>query len=118
MKRRKKYASKCRKNTSDYDSSSGNGIFYKGISLPVFPGRKEDPADGPVSGNVLPPAVIGMLVVYCLKDVHVTSYSYGIPEAISVVTVVLLHLWKRNNLLSIGVGTVLYMFLVQVVFAA
>lgn len=69
-------------------------------------------------GKVLPPAVIGMLVIYCLKEVQLTAYPYGIPEAVSVAAVVLLHLWKRNNLLSIGAGTVLYMFLVQAVFTA
>jgi branched-subunit amino acid transport protein AzlD len=68
-------------------------------------------------GKVLPPAVIGMLVIYCLKAVSITSYPYGLPEFISVAVVILLHVWKRNNLLSIGVGTVLYMVLVQAVFA-
>ena len=67
-------------------------------------------------GKVLPPAVIGMLVIYCLKAVSITSYPYGLPEFISVAVVILLHVWKRNNLLSIGVGTVLYMVLVQAVF--
>ena len=62
--------------------------------------------------------MIGMLVIYCLKEVQLTAYPYGIPEAVSVAAVVLLHLWKRNNLLSIGAGTVLYMFLVQAVFTA
>ena len=93
-------------------------FFTRVFPFLFFPEGKKIPPMVQYLGNVLPPAVIGMLVVYCLKDVHVTSHSYGIPEAISVVTVVLLHLWKRNNLLSIGVGTVLYMFLVQVVFAA
>ena len=67
-------------------------------------------------GKVLTPAVIGMLVVYCLKSTPVLRAPYGIPELISVVVVVVLHIWKRNNLISIGVGTVLYMFLVQVIF--
>ena len=67
-------------------------------------------------GKVLPPAVIGMLVIYCLKAVSITSYPYGLPEFIAVAVVILLHVWKRNNLLSIGVGTVLYMVLIQAVF--
>lgn len=67
-------------------------------------------------GKMLPPAVIGMLVVYCFKGVTLTAFPFGIPEAIAGITVVVLHIWKRNNLLSIGVGTVLYMFLIQVVF--
>ena len=67
-------------------------------------------------GRVLTPAVIGMLVIYCLKDTPIVSAPHGIPEAAAVLAVVLLHLWKRNNLLSIGGGTILYMFLVQAVF--
>lgn len=67
-------------------------------------------------GKVLPYAIMGMLVVYCLKDVSFLSYPYGIPELLGCVLVALLHLWKRNSLLSIGVGTVFYMVLVQLVF--
>ena len=55
-------------------------------------------------------------VFYCLKAVSITSYPYGLPEFIAVAVVILLHVWKRNNLLSIGVGTVLYMVLIQAVF--
>ena len=66
--------------------------------------------------KVLPFAIIGMLVVYCMKDVKFLQYPYGLPELISCVAVALLHIWKRNSLLSIGVGTVLYMLLVQLVF--
>ena len=82
----------------------------------LFPEQKEPPAVVAYLGKVLPPAVIGMLVIYCLKAVSITSYPYGLPEFISVAVVILLHVWKRNNLLSIGVGTVLYMVLVQAVF--
>lgn len=67
-------------------------------------------------GKILPPAVIGMLVVYCFKGISFTGFPFAIPEIAAGITVVVLHVWKRNNLLSIGVGTVLYMFLVQVVF--
>ncbi len=66
-------------------------------------------------GNVLPYAVIGLLVVYCLKDVP-GSGIYGLPEAIAILFIVFLHKWKKNTLLSIGGGTVLYMLLVQMVF--
>ena len=61
-------------------------------------------------------AIIGMLVVYCLRNTVVVEAPHGIPELIAVVVTAGLHVWKRNNLLSIGVGTVLYMFLIQVVF--
>ena len=67
-------------------------------------------------GQVLPFAIMGMLVVYCLKGVTLTSAPYGIPEAIGCAVVALLHIWKRNTLLSIGAGTVCYMLLVQFVF--
>ena len=67
-------------------------------------------------GSVLPFAVMGMLVVYCMKDVAFLAPPYGIPELLSCLVVALLHLWKRNSLLSIGIGTVLYMALVQLVF--
>ena len=67
-------------------------------------------------GKVLPCAIMGMLVVYCLKDVSFLSAPFGLPEVIGIVIVALLHLWKRNSLLSIGVGTVSYMLLVQLVF--
>lgn len=69
-------------------------------------------------GDVLPYSVMAMLVVYCLKGVSVLSGSHGIPEAISIGCVVGLHKWKHNTLLSIVVGTVVYMLLVQLVFTA
>lgn len=67
-------------------------------------------------GKVLPCAIMGMLVVYCLKEVTPLAYPYGIPELLGIVFVAALHLWKRNSLLSIGAGTVFYMILVQIVF--
>lgn len=67
-------------------------------------------------GKVLPYSIMGMLVVYCLKDVAITAVPFGIPEAISCAVVTGLHVWKRNTLLSIGTGTVVYMMLVQFVF--
>ena len=85
------------------------------IPFLVFPKGKEVPSIIHYLGKVLTPAVIGMLVVYCLKGTQIMAAPHGIPELISVMTVAVLHIWKRNNLLSIGVGTVLYMFLIQVV---
>ena len=67
-------------------------------------------------GKVLPYSIMGMLVVYCLKDVAITAVPFGIPEAIGCAVVTGLHVWKRNTLLSIGAGTVVYMMLVQFVF--
>ena len=81
----------------------------------IFPEGKEPPEFIRHLGNVLPYAVIGLLVVYCLKDVP-GSGNYGLPEAIAILFIIFLHKWKKNTLLSIGGGTVLYMLLVQMVF--
>lgn len=67
-------------------------------------------------GKVLPYAAIGLLVVYCLRNINFTTTPNGLPEAIAVVSIIILHYWKENTLLSIGVGTVIYMVLVQSVF--
>lgn len=67
-------------------------------------------------GNLLPNAIMAMLVVYCLKNVSFTADSHGIPEALAVFLVVVLHKWKHNMLLSILGGTAAYMVLVQAVF--
>ena len=77
---------------------------------------KETPEYINYLGKYLPYSVMAMLVVYCLKDVSVTSKPYGIPELIGVLVVAGLHIWKRNTLLSIVTGTVIYMVLKQLVF--
>ncbi|MGN0978820.1 MAG: branched-chain amino acid transporter permease [Candidatus Avoscillospira sp.] len=82
----------------------------------LFGGSKKVPAFVSYLGRVLPYAIMGMLVVYCLKDVSLVQAPHGLPELLAVLAVVGLHLWKRNALLSIGAGTVLYMLLVQLVF--
>lgn len=82
----------------------------------VFRSDKPTPKYIQYIGNALPPAIFGMLVIYCLKDVSLFGGSHGIPEAIAIVAVIALHLWKRNMLLSIAGGTVCYMLLVQFVF--
>lgn len=82
----------------------------------VLGGKKQTPAFITWLGKVLPFAIMGMLVVYCLKGVSVLSAPHGIPELISCLLVALLHVWKRNTLISIVGGTVCYMLLVQAVF--
>ncbi len=67
-------------------------------------------------GKVLPAALIGMLVVYCMKDVSFLASPFGLPEILGCAAVALLHIWKRSTLLSIGGGTVFYMLLVQFIF--
>lgn len=81
----------------------------------IFPEGKTPPKYIAYLGTVLPYAVIGLLVVYCLKDAFPGTF-YAIPEAIAILFIVILHRWKKNTLLSIGGGTILYMFLVQMVF--
>jgi branched-subunit amino acid transport protein AzlD len=91
-------------------------LATRAIPFILFPEGKEVPKAVGYLGKVLPPAVIGMLVVYCFKSIEISSAPFGMPEIIAGIAVVLLHIWKRNNLLSIGTGTVLYMVLVQYVF--
>ncbi len=83
----------------------------------LFPEGKKRPAFIDYLCRYLPAAIMGMLVVYCLKNVSLLSPPYGIPELIALAAVVLFHLWKRNSLISIFGGTALYMLLVQVVFS-
>lgn len=81
-----------------------------------FPPGKPVPPYIRYLGKVLPSAVFGLLVIYCLKNVSFFTGSRGIPEIISIAVVTGLHLWKRQMLLSIAGGTVCYMILVQSVF--
>lgn len=69
-------------------------------------------------GQALPSAIIGFLVVYCLKDVTVIVRPYGLPELVAILFVIVLQAWKRNALISIGAGTAIYMVLVQFVVLA
>jgi len=82
----------------------------------IFPKNRTTPKFVTYLGKYLPAAVIGMLVIYCIKDVDIMSGAHGLPELISIAVIVLLHVWRRQVLLSVGVGTVLYMLLVQFVF--
>lgn len=82
----------------------------------LFPGDKPTPKYIQYLGKVLPGAVFGLLIIYCLKNVSLFGGSHALPELISIALVVLLHLWKRQMLLSIAAGTVCYMLLVQLVF--
>ena len=82
----------------------------------IFGGKKEVPKWVSFLGNSLPPAIIATLVVYCLKEINFFSGNHGFPELIAVSVVALLHIWKKNTLISIGFGTIIYMILIQVVF--
>ena len=82
----------------------------------IFKNSKRDNPYINYLGRVLPYSTVGFLVVYCLKDVNFRGSTYGIPEAIAIVCIIALHYWKENALLSIGVGTGIYMILLQIVF--
>ena len=79
----------------------------------LFPAGKPTPARVRYLGTVLPSAVFGLLVIYCLKDVSFTTGTHGLPELLSMGMVILLHLWKRQFLLSMAGGTLFYMVMVQ-----
>lgn len=79
-------------------------------------GNRKTPAFITYLGHVLSCAVMGMLVVFCFKNVSLLKAPFGVPELIAAAIVVGLHVWRRNTLLSILAGTVSYMFLVQLVF--
>ncbi len=91
-------------------------VLTRFLPFIIFPAGKEMPKIIKYLGKVLPAAVFGFLVVFCLKNVEILSGSHGIPELIAVAVVVLLHLWKRQMLLSILGGTAVYMLLIQLVF--
>ncbi len=82
----------------------------------IFPAGKPTPKYIQYLGKALPAAIFGMLVIYCLKNINLLDGSHGIPEAISILLVIVLHLWKRQMLLSIAGGTICYMLLVQFLF--
>lgn len=91
-------------------------ILLRFLPFWIFGNHRQTPPLISYLGQVLPYAIMGMLVVYCLKGANLLAAPYALPELLSCAAVVLLHLWKRNTLLSIGAGTVCYMVLIQLVF--
>ena len=91
-------------------------IVLRFLPFVIFGRKKEIPGYITYLSGVLPYAIMGMLVVYCLRSISWLSAPHGAPELIAIAAVAGLHLWKRNVLLSIAGGTVLYMVLVQAVF--
>ena len=95
---------------------TGATLLTRALPFLVFGGKKTPPRIILYLGRVLPCAIMGMLVVYCLRNASLTAPPFGAAEALGVLAAVLLHLWKRNSLISIAGATVLYMVLVQAVF--
>lgn len=91
-------------------------VITRFLPFILFPAGKQTPKFVDFLGKTLPFATMGLLVVYCLKGVSVTAAPHGLPELLAVLLIVVLHRLKGNSLLSIGAGTIFYMFLVQAVF--
>lgn len=88
-------------------------VLTRFLPFLLFPAGKPTPKYIQYLGKVLPSAVFGLLVIYCLKNVSIFTGSHGIPELLSIALVAALYLWKRQMLLSIAGGTICYMLLVQ-----
>ena len=91
-------------------------LMLRFLPFLVFGGKRETPPYIVYLGNVLPYAIMGMLVIYCLRGISFTAAANFLPELIACAVVVLAHVWERNTLLSIISGTVCYMLLIQFVF--
>ena len=92
-------------------------VITRFLPFVLFPESKQPPRIVDYLGEVLPYAMTGLLVVYSLKNVRPLSGSHGVPEALAIVVIVALHVWRRNMLLSIAGGTAVYMLLIQTAFA-
>lgn len=91
-------------------------MFTRFAPFIVFSAKRETPSYIKYLGKVLTGAALGLLVVYCLKDVKLLSGTHGLPEFIALAATAALHIWRRNMLASIAVGTAVYMLLVNFVF--
>lgn len=86
------------------------------LPFAIFSDQRPTPAYIRYLGKVLPGAVFGLLIVYCLRDVNFSAGTHGLPELAAIAVTACLHLWKRKMLLSIAGGTICYMLLIQMVF--
>jgi branched-subunit amino acid transport protein AzlD len=91
-------------------------VLTRALPFLLFPENRQIPKYIKYLADILPYTIIGMLVVYCLKDISFTQSPHALPEAISITLIAILHIWKKNTLLSIGGGALFYMVLIQYVF--
>lgn len=91
-------------------------IVLRFLPFVIFGRGKKTPAYITYLSSVLPYAIMGMLVIYCLRNISIVTAPHGMPEFLAAAVVIGLHIWKRNTLLSIIAGTVIYMLLVQIIF--
>lgn len=96
--------------------SGGVTLLIRAFPFLLFGRNKELSPNISYLGNILPFAAMGILIVYCLRNVMWLQSPHGLPEVVAIIVVALLHIWKRNNLISIGIGTAFYMILVQQIF--
>ncbi|MCR5045302.1 MAG: AzlD domain-containing protein [Treponema sp.] len=89
-------------------------LFYRGAPFLIF-SKKEPPAALRFIEKCLPPLIIATLIVYCLKDLDFASKPYGGPHFIAIAATILLHLWKKNSMVSIFGGTILFMILSRII---
>lgn len=90
-------------------------FFTRVLPFIIFRKKQELPKAVKYLGDILPMAVIAILVIYCLKGIKFYDMGNYLPSIISVAVVILIHTWKRNNLISIGAGTLIYMILIRIV---
>ncbi|MCI5863595.1 MAG: branched-chain amino acid transporter permease, partial [Lachnospiraceae bacterium] len=88
-------------------------VITRFLPFIIFPSGKTTPKYIQYLGKVIPGSIFGLLVVYALRNTNVLSGSHGIPEAVAIGIIIVLHLWKRNMLISIAGGTISYMLLIQ-----
>lgn len=91
-------------------------VLTRTLPFLVFSTKKTTPKYIQYLGKALPAAIFAMLVIYCLKNVSLLTGSHGIPELVAISAVVLIHLWRKNMILSVATGTIIYMLLIQFVF--
>ena len=91
-------------------------IITRFFSFIVFPAKRKAPKFIQYLGKALPASIFGLLVVYSLKDVNIFSKSTLLPTLISILLVIVLHIWKKQMFLSISAGTICYMILTQLIF--
>lgn len=91
-------------------------LLTRFLPFVLFPETKAHSQKLIFLGQALPPAMMGLLVVYCLKDVKIIHTPYGLPELLAIILIVVLHKWKENVLISIGLGTIFYIILLNFVF--
>lgn len=91
-------------------------MFDRGLPYMLFGGKNDMPRTVSYLGKVLPAAIMIILVVYFVRNIRINSFPHGLPELISVAIVIIMQLWKKNNIISIIMGTACYMILIRTVF--